>query len=226
MCMYMMTKWLRTLLTISTHSLPHAKITNPDISRIINSDEVQAVLRPEREFVHRSVKVKTNPLKNRKALFHLNPYAKVQRKSRGPRVLLISIRLRHYLVFDSRAGSSRPSCREEKEGQETKGCWREVLVHPLCAMSTFLAILYSYISSCHPICHMLPYPMHHGWKQLRGSKLALRKCAPTQNAYNAAKKDLLIHTGNERQQIGVWQRPISGPGKWAVLGLVSYDDAA
>ncbi|KAG8932794.1 hypothetical protein FRC01_012278 [Tulasnella sp. 417] len=62
----------------NNYVLPYAKVTNPDISRIINSDEVQAVLRPEREFVHRSVKVKTNPLKNRKALFHLNPYAKTQ----------------------------------------------------------------------------------------------------------------------------------------------------
>lgn len=60
------------------YSLPQSKVTNPDITRIINSDEIQSVVRPagqartKRPFTQRK-----NPLRNRAVLFRLNPYAKV-----------------------------------------------------------------------------------------------------------------------------------------------------
>jgi len=54
--------------------LPSGKIANPDITRIIESDEIQAVLRPERE-QKEYARRKLNPLKNKAALYQLNPHA-------------------------------------------------------------------------------------------------------------------------------------------------------
>jgi len=59
--------------------IPRAIMTNPDLGRIINSDEVQSRLRPA---VHQRISHvrKKNPLKNLGFLIKLNPYAKVQRR--------------------------------------------------------------------------------------------------------------------------------------------------
>lgn len=60
------------------YRLPRNKVTNADLARIINSDEVQAVVRPvkRRTFVTR----KKNPLKNFGFLVKLNPYAVAERR--------------------------------------------------------------------------------------------------------------------------------------------------
>lgn len=50
---------------------------NPDITAIINSNEVQSVLNRRQEKPRRSRVNKKNPLKNRALLYKLNPYAKV-----------------------------------------------------------------------------------------------------------------------------------------------------
>jgi large subunit ribosomal protein L4e len=61
-------------------TLPRSIMSNPDLARIINSDEIQAVVRPanppkmKRPFTQRK-----NPLKNLGVLTRLNPYAKVLR---------------------------------------------------------------------------------------------------------------------------------------------------
>ncbi|TPX41534.1 hypothetical protein SeMB42_g04217 [Synchytrium endobioticum] len=61
--------------------LPKTIMTNPDLARIINSDEVQAVVRPanppkmKRPFTQRK-----NPLKNLGVLTRLNPYARALRE--------------------------------------------------------------------------------------------------------------------------------------------------
>ncbi|KAG9128595.1 hypothetical protein FRC07_000028 [Ceratobasidium sp. 392] len=61
--------------------LPTAKITNPDITRIINSDEVQSVVRPSQGKKQRRPWTQhKNPLVNKGALFKLNPYAKTLRR--------------------------------------------------------------------------------------------------------------------------------------------------
>jgi len=60
-------------------SLPRSLLSNSDISRIINSDEVQSHLRPERKHP-RFLPRKKNPLKNLGALIKLNPFAKTQRR--------------------------------------------------------------------------------------------------------------------------------------------------
>eukprot|EP00262_Sarcandra_glabra_P001659 TRINITY_DN1177_c0_g1_i3.p1 TRINITY_DN1177_c0_g1~~TRINITY_DN1177_c0_g1_i3.p1 ORF type:complete len:426 (+),score=18.82 TRINITY_DN1177_c0_g1_i3:57-1280(+) len=59
--------------------LPRSKMVNADLSRIINSDEVQSVVRPIKKEIKRKA-VKKNPLKNLDALVKLNPYAKTARR--------------------------------------------------------------------------------------------------------------------------------------------------
>ncbi|XP_020256160.1 60S ribosomal protein L4-1-like, partial [Asparagus officinalis] len=59
--------------------LPRAKMTNADLGRIINSDEVQSVVRPITKEVKRRT-LKKNPLKNLNAMLRLNPYAKTARR--------------------------------------------------------------------------------------------------------------------------------------------------
>lgn len=67
--------------------LPSAKIANTDISRIINSTEVQAVVRPAGSArVKRPYTQKKNPLKNQAVLYRLNPYAKVYKAQERERI--------------------------------------------------------------------------------------------------------------------------------------------
>ncbi|KAH7513033.1 hypothetical protein FEM48_Zijuj12G0153400 [Ziziphus jujuba var. spinosa] len=59
--------------------LPRPKMVNADLARIINSDEVQSVVRPTKKDVKRAP-LKKNPLKNLNCLLKLNPYAKTARR--------------------------------------------------------------------------------------------------------------------------------------------------
>lgn len=62
-------------------SLPTAKMTNPDVTRLINSDEIQSVVRPAKAKTQkRPWTQKKNPLVNKGVLFRLNPYAKTLRR--------------------------------------------------------------------------------------------------------------------------------------------------
>jgi len=54
-------------------SLPRAKMTNADLARIINSDEIQSQLKA-RNRVLPVAHQKKNPLRNRTAMVKLNPY--------------------------------------------------------------------------------------------------------------------------------------------------------
>jgi large subunit ribosomal protein L4e len=63
------------------YSLPSAKMTNPDLARIINSDEVQSKLRAARPKNQRRAAQKKNPLKNLGTLIKLNPHAKTARRN-------------------------------------------------------------------------------------------------------------------------------------------------
>eukprot|EP00419_Tripos_fusus_P060424 CAMPEP_0172928742 /NCGR_PEP_ID=MMETSP1075-20121228/218131_1 /TAXON_ID=2916 /ORGANISM="Ceratium fusus, Strain PA161109" /LENGTH=405 /DNA_ID=CAMNT_0013790029 /DNA_START=38 /DNA_END=1255 /DNA_ORIENTATION=- len=66
-------------------TLPKAAMENADIARIINSDEVQSVLRPKKEAPKKYAR-KINPLKSMKAMALLNPHAR-QRKAAAKRAL-------------------------------------------------------------------------------------------------------------------------------------------
>lgn len=64
--------------TKKDYSLPSAQVTNPDITRLINSSEIQTVLRAVKGGAKskRAGGQKKNPLNNRQVLVRLNPYAK------------------------------------------------------------------------------------------------------------------------------------------------------
>ncbi|KAL5740930.1 hypothetical protein ACOSQ2_030110 [Xanthoceras sorbifolium] len=59
--------------------LPRSKMVNADLARIINSDEVQSVVRPIKKESKRAP-MKKNPLKNLNSMLKLNPYAKTARR--------------------------------------------------------------------------------------------------------------------------------------------------
>jgi large subunit ribosomal protein L4e len=56
-------------------NLPHGAMTNADLARIINSDEVQSVLKPSLKGGVTVLSKKRNPLKNKDVMLELNPYA-------------------------------------------------------------------------------------------------------------------------------------------------------
>lgn len=61
----------------SGFSLPDTIVSNTDITRIINSSEIQSVVRPAGEKKQKRAHVlKKNPLKNKQVQLRLNPYAK------------------------------------------------------------------------------------------------------------------------------------------------------
>ncbi|BAO40899.1 60S ribosomal protein L4-B [Kluyveromyces marxianus] len=60
------------------YSLPSNIISTSDVTRIINSSEIQSVLRAAGQSTQKRTHVqKKNPLKNKQVLLRLNPYAKV-----------------------------------------------------------------------------------------------------------------------------------------------------
>lgn len=62
----------------SGYSLPANIVSTTDITRIINSSEIQSVVRPAGPATQKRTHVqKKNPLKNKQILLRLNPYAKV-----------------------------------------------------------------------------------------------------------------------------------------------------
>jgi large subunit ribosomal protein L4e len=75
--------------TKSGYKLPRAAAVNVDLARLINSEEIQSVVRAKKNTVN-LVARKVNPLNNLRALKKLNPYAakmkKVARKDAADRV--------------------------------------------------------------------------------------------------------------------------------------------
>merc|ERR1719473_2331493 len=59
------------------YHLPRAMMTNADVARIINSDEIQSVVIPAKE-KPKLYGAKKNALKNKKVMFKLNPAAKTK----------------------------------------------------------------------------------------------------------------------------------------------------
>ena len=64
------------------YHLPRPMMTNADVARIINSDEVQAACRPALEAPKRGTQ-KKNPLKNRNVMARLNPGVLHKRQMRA-----------------------------------------------------------------------------------------------------------------------------------------------
>ena len=62
------------------YKLPRNIMTNPDLARLINSDEIQSVVAPPKEGM-KHAPLKKNPLRNLGALIKLNPAAKKARRA-------------------------------------------------------------------------------------------------------------------------------------------------
>eukprot|EP00911_Craspedida_sp_UC1_P000916 UC1_evm5s696 len=60
--------------------LPRHKMLNADVARLINSDEIQAVVRAAKVGGNRRSQLKKNPLKNLGVMLKLNPYARTFKK--------------------------------------------------------------------------------------------------------------------------------------------------
>lgn len=60
--------------------LPRSCMTNADVTRLINSDEVQSVVNAPKEGGAKHYALKKNPLKNLGALIKLNPHAASTRR--------------------------------------------------------------------------------------------------------------------------------------------------
>lgn len=105
MCCYLIVTAKQTQ---SCFSLPTAKIANPDVTRLINSDEIQSVVRPAGQKVQkRPWTQKKNPLVNKAVLFRLNPYAKTVRRqeirmSTLPRRCHLLLTVYHFTVRQER----------------------------------------------------------------------------------------------------------------------------
>jgi len=63
------------------YKLPRGSVNNSDITRIINSDEVQSKVRAAKTSVKLHANLKKNPLKNLGVLVRLNPYALTLRRA-------------------------------------------------------------------------------------------------------------------------------------------------
>jgi len=61
--------------------LPQHIMSNADVARIINSDEIQSALRPAQAKNQKRANVRKNPLRNLNVMLRLNPYAKTVRRA-------------------------------------------------------------------------------------------------------------------------------------------------
>jgi large subunit ribosomal protein L4e len=91
------------------YTLPKPIMTNADLHRIINSDEVQSRLRAKKSASKR-LRLKRNPLKNKAFMAKLNPFANVQR-ARAVKALTENKEKREALrkaLRENKVGATRP----------------------------------------------------------------------------------------------------------------------
>lgn len=71
--------WEKKSLAKKGYSMPQTKMANPDLERLLKSEEITSVLRRPKKNVTRHVR-RLNPLVNTRALIKLNPYAEVVKR--------------------------------------------------------------------------------------------------------------------------------------------------
>merc|ERR1712098_429504 len=72
--------WKKASTSKAGWNLPQPKMANTDLSALLKSEAIRAVLRAPNRKVSRAV-VRTNPLKNIRSMLQLNPYAAVVKKN-------------------------------------------------------------------------------------------------------------------------------------------------
>lgn len=107
----------------SGFTLPRPMMQNADLSRLINSDEVQSTVRPARQPVKRS-NLKKNPLKNFAAMEKLNPAAATA-KRRALKKEALAIKKKEELIKAKRAGKHEISEKEKVARKEAKKVGKE-----------------------------------------------------------------------------------------------------
>jgi large subunit ribosomal protein L4e len=98
------------------YKLPRACMTNADVTRLINSDEVQSVVNAPKESGAKHYALKKNPLKNLGAMIKLNPQAASARRN----AILLSERRakeRAERLAKLRAGQPTGAAKRSKEQQ-------------------------------------------------------------------------------------------------------------
>jgi len=111
--------------------LPKGVVSNSDITRIINSDEVQSKVRRAKKTVHRR-KLKKNPLTNLGAHVRLNPYVikstrlalKATEASRKRKAALREARTQNKTVAPSKAVLARRKANKNFDKQQKKNYLR------------------------------------------------------------------------------------------------------
>lgn len=86
-------------------SLPRAKMTNADLARIINSDEIQSQLKAHRR-IPSIARQKKNPLRNRTAMLKLNPYDRC--------------RIRRQILAEQKAKTVKPVSADHKKADRKR----------------------------------------------------------------------------------------------------------
>lgn len=71
--------WDKASTLKKAYNLPHPKMANTDLSRLLKSEEIRSVLRAPKKTQFRRVR-RLNPLVNKRALVKLNPYAAVVKR--------------------------------------------------------------------------------------------------------------------------------------------------
>merc|ERR1711931_191570 len=72
--------WRKPSTEKTSYNLPRHKMTMPDLARLINSDEIQSVVRPAKLRSRRAT-IKKNPLKNSAIMTRLNPHRRMTKRS-------------------------------------------------------------------------------------------------------------------------------------------------
>merc|ERR1712114_128808 len=72
--------WRKPSATKAGWNLPQPKMANTDLTALLKSEAIRAVLRAPNRKVTRAV-VRINPLKNIRTMLQLNPYAAVVKKN-------------------------------------------------------------------------------------------------------------------------------------------------
>ena len=93
--------------------LPSHEVTNPDISRIINSNEIQTAIRQQKTDAPIHHRQKHNPLVNSKQLDELNPNARLQREN-ARKVNLERREARKKMIGQKRDAATKKSDKEKK----------------------------------------------------------------------------------------------------------------
>jgi large subunit ribosomal protein L4e len=92
-------------------TLPHPVMANADVTRIINSDEVQSKLNRKKQHARRLPR-KLNPLRNVGALIRLNPYAQTQRRAQ---LKLQLKKTQHKPTKPTNLGALKPTTKKERK---------------------------------------------------------------------------------------------------------------